>query len=107
MMKASEEFVDALYYHEMYGSAAYWKTADMISCDLGKFTSKNFNIDALKEHILMRILVLAWSDMATPWSRNGKILTLAELPTHLKLIIVQQRSRSILDKPQVMLPERK
>ena len=45
--------------------------------------------------------------MATPWSRNGKVLTVTELTAHLKLIIVQQRKRTIPDKPPVTLPERK
>ena len=45
--------------------------------------------------------------MATPWSRNGKSLTVIELIAHLKLIIVQQQKRIIPDKPQVILPERK
>ena len=91
----------------MYGSAACWKTAATLNRELGKITSKKSKIDALKENIRMRVLGLGWSDMATPWSRNGKMLTVAELSAHLKLIIVQQRRRIIPDKPPVILPERK
>ena len=58
MMKASEAFVDALYYHEMYGSAKCWRTADMVNCELGKLTSNKSKIDALKENIRMRVLGL-------------------------------------------------
>ena len=79
----------------------------MVICELGKLTSKKSKIDALKENIRIRVLGLVWSNMATPWSRNGKILRVAELSAHLKLIIVQQRSRSTPDKPPVILPERK
>ena len=79
----------------------------MVNYELGKLTSKTSKIDALKENIRMRVLGLGWSDMATPWSRNGKVLTLSELSAHPKLIIIQQRRRPIPDKPPVILPERK
>ena len=106
MIKSSEVFID-MYYHDMYGSAACWKTVATVNREPRKLTSNKSKIDVLKINIRMRVLGLGWSDIATPWSRNGKLLTVSDLSDHLKLIIVQQIRRTIPDKPLVFLPERK
>ena len=107
MKKASESFIDALYYHEMFGSASCWMNIPSVDCELRKLKSKSAKITALKENIRIRVLGLGWEDLATPWSINGKDLTSDELAKHLKSIIKEQRKRSIPSKPPIPLPERK
>ena len=60
MAKASEAFIDALYYHEMYNSLACWKTAAMVNQELSKLTSNTSKMRALKENIRMRVLGLGF-----------------------------------------------
>ena len=107
MKKAQEGLIDALYYHDMFGSAACWMNARQIDTELRKLTSNTAKIDALKENIRIRVIGLGWSDLATPWSRNGKLLTVDQLKVHLKMIIKEQRKRDIPSKPLVQLPKRK
>ena len=89
--KASEDFIDALYYYEMYCSLACWKTVTMVDCKLRKLKSKTAKLNALKENIRMRVLGLGWKDLSIPWSKQGNILTVNQLSTHLKIIILQQK----------------
>ena len=107
MKKASELYIDALYYHEMYGSASCWMTVSSVDRELRKLKSKSSKVTALKENICIRVLGLGWDDLATPWSIDGKDLTPDQLADHLKLIIKEQRKRAIPSKPHVPLPERK
>ena len=67
MKKASESFIDALYYHEMFGSAACWMTVSSVDRELRKLQSKSSKITALKDNIRIRVLGLGWIDLATPW----------------------------------------
>ena len=107
MKKAQEGLTDALYYHDMFDSAACWMNARQIDTELRKLTSNTAKIDALKENIRIRVIGLGWSDLATPWSRNGKSSTVDQLKVHLKMIIKEQRKRDIPSKPLVQLPKRK
>ena len=91
----------------MFGSAACWMTVPSVDRELRKLQSKSSKITALKDNIRIRVLGLGWVDLATPWSRNGKDLTVDQLGDHLKLIIKEQRKRGIPSKPPIPLPERK
>ena len=105
--KASDAFIDALYYYEMYCSLACWKTVTMVDCELKKLKSKSAKLNALKENIRMCVLGLEWKDLSIPWSKQGKILTVNQLTTHLKSIILQQKKGKIPNGPPVKIPQRK
>ncbi len=70
---ASELYIDALYYHEMFHSASCWKQTDVRS-ELGNLKNKSTKLDALKENIKMRVIGLGWEDLRTPWSKTERIL---------------------------------
>jgi hypothetical protein len=91
----------------MYFSPACWKTSAAVDRELNKLSGKTAKLQGLKENIRMRVLGLGWSDLATPWSKNGKAFSTAQLATHLKLIISKQRTRHIPEKPPANLPTRK
>ena len=84
--KASEAYIDGIYYHEMYHSYTCWKTSSLVDRELNRLKSKNANLNALKENIRMRALGFGWKDLAAPWSKNGKYFTPNQLTTHLKNI---------------------
>ena len=105
--RASETYIDALYYHEKYNSAACWKTPSSVDRELCKLKSKTAKITALKENIRIHVLGLGCVDLATPWSKNGKEFTIEYLSRHLKMCISQQQKRRIPKAPPVPLPDRK
>ena len=107
LKKSSERFIDALYYFEMFGSAACWMSSRAVDIELRKLTSKSAKLSCLKENIRIRTLGLGWVDLAIPWSCNGKDLSPEELVRHLKLIIKEQKKRDIPSKPMIDLPKRK
>ena len=98
---ATEQYVDRLYYHEKWGSAACWKTAAVAEREIEKCSSKSVKLEALKEQIKIRTLGLGWADLTTPWSKDGAAFTPADLMVHLKKIISEQARRVIPDKPPV------
>ena len=93
--KASEAFIDSLYYYEMYCSLACWKTVTMVDRELRMLKSKTAKLNVLKENIRMRVLGLGWKDLSIPWSKQGNILTVNQLTTHLKSIILQQKKKKV------------
>ena len=75
----SEKYIDALYYNEMFYSAAYWNIAAAVDREMKKLNSKSSNLLDLMENIRMEVIVLGWEDLNTHWSKNVKALTPEEL----------------------------
>ena len=54
MAKASDDYIEAIDYHQMYDSMACWKgSASLVNEGLKKLTSKTAKYDALKENIMI------------------------------------------------------
>ncbi len=52
--KASEEYIDAVYYHRMYSSDACWKNdPKVVTSELGKLNSESAKYHAIKENIMI------------------------------------------------------
>ena len=52
--KASEEYIDAVYYHQMYSSEACWKNhPKVVTSELGKLSSESTKYYAIKENIMI------------------------------------------------------
>ena len=86
---ASESYIDALYYFEMWGSAACWKTTTKADEEYAKLTSKSAQLEALKEQIRIRVEGLGWSELSCAWSKNGVQFLPDELMKHLKMLIAE------------------
>jgi hypothetical protein len=97
--KASEKYIDALYYHEMWGSAACWNTMQKVDSEYAKLGSKSAKLEAVKEQIRIRVDGLGWNDLSCAWSADGKAFPPDELLQHLKMLIKEQSTRSIPSKP--------
>ena len=105
--KQKEEFIDALYYLKMYGSAACWKgDKKIVTMELGKLPSEAAKYRALKENILMRVKGCGWEWAKTPWSQGGKKKTVHELANHLRKIIVKEKNHEVPSEPPFNLPQR-
>ena len=97
--KAGEGYIDALYYFEMWGSPACWKTPAKATAEYGKLNSTAAKLEALKEQIRIRVLGLGWKDLACAWSAEGKAFPPAQLFAHLNTIIIAQAKRPIPTAP--------
>ena len=56
--KASEGYIDSLYYFEMWGAPVCWKTAAQATKEYSKLTSTSAKLEALKEQIRIRVFGL-------------------------------------------------
>jgi hypothetical protein len=97
--KATEGYVEALYYFEMWESAACWKTAAEATAEYAKLTSTAARLQALKEQIRIRVQGFGWKDLACAWSAEGKAFPPSQLLTHLNTIILAQSKRPIPTAP--------
>ena len=107
LASGEETYIDALYYHEMYLSAACWKTAEAVDAELKKLKSAQQRLEHLKEQIRMRELGLGWTDAHHPWSKDGKDFTAPQLATHLKQHISLSATRPVPSAPPLPLRSRK
>ena len=81
--KATEEYIDALYYYQMYFSTVCWKNDPMIvATELKKLTSETMRYSALKENIMIRVKGLSWEWCHHAWSKDGKKYSVQELARH-------------------------
>ena len=59
--KATEEYIEGMYYRKMYDSAACLKgDVRVVHCELKKLTSDTARYDALKENITIQVKGLGW-----------------------------------------------
>ncbi len=72
MGKATEEYIEGMYYHKMYDSAACLK-GDMrvVDRELKKATSDTACYEVLKENIMIQVKRLGWDWCKHSWSKNG------------------------------------
>jgi len=109
MEKATEEYIEGMYYRKMYDSAACLKgNVRVVDCELKKLTSDTARYDALKENIMIRVKGLGWEWCKHAWSKNGRQYSIKELADHLKWIIKEERKRHIVipSEPPVNVPKR-
>ena len=105
--KASEEHVEAYYYHKMYHFPACWRSEEEVDTELEKIKTKADKLYAVKENILIRVKGFGWKEFAHPWSKNGVQYTPNQLAAHLKTIIQSEKTRTIPRKPPFFVPKRK
>ena len=105
---ATKEYIDKLYYYDMYNSLRCWRTADEVDAGLAQLSSDRKRLDEIKEQIRMRVLGLGWDDKHHAWSSKGCQYTFSELADHLKNAIIPEQGKRIIPiAPPVNLQERK
>ena len=98
--KVTEEYIDALYYYQMYFSAACWKTdPNIVATELKKLTSENMRYSALKENIMIRVKGMSWEWCRHAWSKDGKKYSVKELVQHLRWIIKEEKKYDVPPGP--------
>ena len=104
MEKATEEYIEGMYYRKMYDSAACLKgDVRVVDRELKKLTSDTARYDALKENVMIRVKGLGWDWCKHAWSKNGQQYSIKELADHLKWIIKEERKRHIVIPSVVVL----
>ena len=103
----TEEYIDALYYYQMYFLAAYWKTdPKIVATELKKLTSENMRYSALKENIMIRVKGMNWEWCRHAWSKDGKKYSVKELAQHLRCINKEEKKYDISPGPIINVPTR-
>lgn len=107
LMKATAEYAEAVFYHDLYSSAACWKgDPSIVSHNIEKLTTKKSKYDALKTNILIRVKGFGWEWCKHPWSKDGRLFTIEELSTHLVSILIREQGEIIPSEPVVCIPRR-
>jgi hypothetical protein len=105
--KATEEYIDALYYYQMYFSPACWKTdPTVVAKELKKLTSETMKYSALKENKTIRVKEMSWEWCRHAWSKDSKKFSAQELAQHLMWIIREKKKYDIPPGPNINVPTR-
>jgi hypothetical protein len=105
--KASEEYIDAVYYHRMYNSYACWKNdPKVVTKELAKLSSDRAKYRAIKENIMIRVKGFGWDWCKHPWSKDNRKYSVFELARHLQFIIKKEKSMDIPTEPPFNVPQR-
>jgi hypothetical protein len=105
--RAIEEYIDALYYYQMYFSPACWKgDPKIVATELKKLTSETMRYSALKENIMIRVKGLSWERCHHAWSKDGKKYSVKELAQHLRWIIKKEKEHDVPPGPSINVPTR-
>ena len=107
LQKATEEYIDAIYYYNMYNSSGCWKSANEVNRGLRQLQTKKDKYESIKENINIRVKGFGWTQFHQSWSKDGKQHSVEFLAEKLKFIIKQERKLSIPDKPPINIPKRK
>ena len=107
MSKATEEFIDATYFHRMGNSEACWTTVSEVTKTLDKLNTQTEKREALKDNINIRVKGYGWTQFHTAWSKDGRAYSIKYLEDHLKKIIRQEKRMQVPQKPQILTPKRK
>ena len=104
---ATEEFIEALYYHQMYFSPACWKDDPRcVARELRKLSSESAKYHALKENIMIRVKGFSWEWCRHQWSKDGHKYTVDQLAAHLRHIIKEEKNHEIPREPMPNVPKR-
>ena len=112
MEKATELYIEAIYYFRMYDSLACWKgSVKRVDEGLKRLTSETARYEALKENIMMRVKGFGWEWAKHAWTKNKRKYSVKELAKWLKFIITEEKKASIKkttpSEPPTVVPVRK
>ena len=105
--RATEDYIDAVYYHRMYQSEACWKTVREVTNGLKHLKTKKDKYEALKENIQIRVIGFGWKQFKQAWSKDGNPYTIEFLANALKNIIRKSSKMDIPKAPSIEIPKRK
>ncbi len=103
---ATEEYIEGLYYHQMYFSPACWKDdLKYVARELCKLPSESAKYHALKENIMIRVEGFGQEWCRHQWSKDGHKYTVKELAKHLQCIIKEEKNHEIPKEPVPNVPK--
>ena len=82
-----ESHIGALYYYDMYKSAALWKTCNDVYNGMSSLKSISSQEHALRKTIIIIVAGFGWTEFSHVWSKNGVKYAPSELALHLKKVI--------------------
>ena len=94
LQKATEEYIDAIYYYNMYKSSGCWKSANEVNRGLRQLQTKKDKYESIKENINIRVKGFGWTQFRQSWSKDGKQHSVEFLAEKLKCIIKLEKNRA-------------
>ena len=109
MADKGDDYITALIFHAMWGTAACWTTESQIAKGLKGLKFKKDMREALKDNIQMWWKGFGYEQCKTKWTEGGKLKSIAELTKILRDILKMWKKEKwvIADKPPVPVPKRK
>ena len=107
LQKATENYIEAVYYNRMYRSDACWKTVREVSNGVKKLKTKKDKYEALKENIKIRVIGFGWDQFHQTWSKDGNPHSIEFLAEKLKDIIRKSKKLKIPEEPPIDVQNRK
>ena len=106
---ASDDYIECLIYHSMYGSEGCIANVKDVSGALAKLKYKKDKLQTLKDNIQIRYKGFGWLDWETKWSRGGVSFSIPELTKKFKALLKEEKGkrREIPTAPNVPIPHRK
>ena len=105
--KASEEYIDGIYYFNMYFSMACWKSAREVNNGLKNLNTKKEKLESIKENFRIREKGLGWVQFHQSWSLNGKPHSIDYLAEKLKEMIKKEKKLRVPTEPPINTPKRR
>lgn len=99
-------YITQCYLYEQYHSNIRWKSAEEVDAQLKEINGKGAKLKAVKQNINIYVIGQGWSDLHTPWSKNGVDCSLTYLTNHLKMILQKLPEREV-KPPTISLPSQK
>ena len=104
--KATEEYIDGIYYFKMYKSMACWKSARDVNVGLKSLVTKKDKYESIKENFRIRVKGFGWNQFNQSWSENGRPHSVEYLAKKLKDMIKKEKKLTIPTEPPINTPER-
>ena len=92
--KATEEYIDGIYYFNMYKSMACWKSARDVNVGLKSLVTKKDKYESIKENFRIRVKGFGWNQFNQSWSENGRPHSVEYLAKKLKDIIKNKKIKN-------------
>ena len=106
--KASEKFIDVMFYYNKYIEGKCWMSVEDVEHGLSNIKGIVAQRDTLKDMITIYVKGLQWNQYHTKWSHNRKQFSVEYLKEHLIYIISDSAAKGLeVTKPVIDAPARK
>jgi len=104
---ATDEYIECLIHHTLWGSERCWKTKKEVKDGLRSLEYKTDKYAALKDNFMIRFLGFGWKDFDVTMSKDGRKKPIPVVQKTLNDLIEKSKDWPIPSKPPTKIPRRK